>query len=159
MSILKKFKEKINLRDWKDSSKWKKFKTLKNIFCTIGGILLAKNIICFLIKVITQVVHFVIEVGYGVVAVGLYLILLAVAFAVFGFICSILSEPVSSYSNTYVDDFCSSSWNTDKSAAYRTQAQNEACFHQYYANKNAGTYDGWVSQNKANAARNRANGY
>lgn len=41
----------------------------------------------------------------------------------------------------------------------RTKAQNEAAFHQYYANQNRGTYSGYQSQNRANNARNRANRY
>ena len=44
----------------------------------------------------------------------------------------------------------------DARARARWNAQNEAKFHEYYARKNAGTYDGYVSANKAQAARNRA---
>ena len=38
----------------------------------------------------------------------------------------------------------------------RTQALNEAAFHQYYANQNRGNNDGYWHQNMANNARNRA---
>lgn len=41
----------------------------------------------------------------------------------------------------------------------RTKARNEAMYHQYYADKNRGTYDGYRSQNRANDARNWANRY
>ena len=47
----------------------------------------------------------------------------------------------------------------DKRVQNRTKAQKEAAFHQYYANQNKGTYDGYRSQNFANNARNRANRY
>lgn len=47
----------------------------------------------------------------------------------------------------------------DQRVFNRTKAQNEAMFHQYYADKNKGTYDGYRSQNWANEARNRANRY
>ena len=41
----------------------------------------------------------------------------------------------------------------------RTRAQNEAAYHQYYANKYQGTYDGWCAQNRADNARERAKRY
>ena len=44
-------------------------------------------------------------------------------------------------------------------AAKRNQALNEAKYHEYYAKKNAGTYDGYRSANRAREARNRANKY
>ena len=44
-------------------------------------------------------------------------------------------------------------------AAKRNQALNEAKYHEYYAKRNAGTYDGYRSANRARAARNRANNY
>lgn len=47
----------------------------------------------------------------------------------------------------------------DRRVWNRTKAQNEAAFHQYYANQNRGTYDGYRSQNFANNARNKANRY
>lgn len=47
----------------------------------------------------------------------------------------------------------------DQRVFNRTKAQNEAMFHQYYADQNKGTYDGYRSQNWANEARNRANRY
>ena len=47
----------------------------------------------------------------------------------------------------------------DQRVFNRTKAQNEAMFHQYYADKNKGTYDGYRSQNWADEARNRANRY
>lgn len=47
----------------------------------------------------------------------------------------------------------------DQRVFNRTKARNEAAFHQYYANKNKGTYDGYRSQNRANNARDRARRY
>lgn len=47
----------------------------------------------------------------------------------------------------------------DQRVFNRTKAQNEAMYHQYYADKNRGTYDGYRSQNRADAARDRANRY
>ena len=47
----------------------------------------------------------------------------------------------------------------DRRVRERTKALNEAKFHEYYAKKNAGTYDGYRSGNRAQAARNRANNY
>lgn len=47
----------------------------------------------------------------------------------------------------------------DQRVRDRTRAANEAAYHQYYANLNKGTYDGYRSQNRANAARDRANRY
>lgn len=47
----------------------------------------------------------------------------------------------------------------DRRVFNRTKAQNEAMFHQYYANRNKGTYDGYRSQNRADEARNRARRY
>ena len=47
----------------------------------------------------------------------------------------------------------------DKRVWNRTKAHQEAAFHQHYANKNKGTYDGYRSQNFANNARDRANRY
>ena len=47
----------------------------------------------------------------------------------------------------------------DQRVFNRTKAQNEAKFHQYYANKNAGSYDGYRSANRAREAQNRANRY
>ncbi len=47
----------------------------------------------------------------------------------------------------------------DRRVWERTKALNEAKFHEYYAKKNAGTYDGYRSGNRAQAARNRANHY
>lgn len=44
-------------------------------------------------------------------------------------------------------------------AEKRNQALNEAKYHEYYAKKNAGTYDGYRSANRAREARNRANKY
>ena len=44
----------------------------------------------------------------------------------------------------------------DRRARERYRAQGEARYHEYYARKNAGTYDGYVSANRAQAARNRA---
>lgn len=54
-------------------------------------------------------------------------------------------------------------WNAkteaDQRVRDRTKAANDAMFHQYYANKNKGTYDGYRSQNFANNARSRTNRY
>lgn len=47
----------------------------------------------------------------------------------------------------------------DQRVFNRTKARSEAVFHQYYANKNRGTYDGYRSQNRADEARNRADRY
>lgn len=47
----------------------------------------------------------------------------------------------------------------DQRVFNRTKAQSEAIFHQHYADLNSGTYDGYRSQNWANAARSRANRY
>lgn len=47
----------------------------------------------------------------------------------------------------------------DQRVFNRTKARNEAMYHQYYADKNRGTYDGYRSQNWANDASNRANRY
>lgn len=44
----------------------------------------------------------------------------------------------------------------DERVRQRTQALNDAKFHEYYAKKNAGSYDGYRSANRAQAARNRA---
>lgn len=52
-----------------------------------------------------------------------------------------------------------SSMEADQRVFNRTKARKEAAFHQYYANLNRGTYDGYRSQNWANEARNRADRY
>ena len=60
----------------------------------------------------------------------------------------------SSYSQAYNEKRAA-----DQRVFNRNKAMNEAAYHQYYANKNKGTYDGYRSQNKANNARNRASRY
>ena len=58
--------------------------------------------------------------------------------------------------NTGVNDAWMRKQEADRRVWERTKAMNEAKYHEYYAKKNAGSYDGDRSGNRAQAARNRA---
>ena len=59
-------------------------------------------------------------------------------------------------SNTRTNDAWARKEAADQRVRERTQALNDAKYHEYYAKKNAGSYDGYRSANRAQAARNKA---
>ena len=59
-------------------------------------------------------------------------------------------------SNARANDAWARKAAADQRVRERTQALNDAKYHEYYAKKNAGSYDGYRSANRAQAARNKA---